>query len=305
MRRFPSAADRGPLDRWILSRLASTTATVTDALGSYEPLAAATAVADLVDDLSNWYVRRSRRRFWRTDPDAPAGDTLAAQATLHDGPDDARAAAGADVPVRLGHHVAPPDRSRRRGVGAPGRLARGRCGGIAPDADLEAQMALARRLTSLGRAARGEASVKVRQPLKRALVFLPADSPEILRRDRGGRAQRRRDRHRRGPERRDPVRARAELQDARRPLAGPRQGARSGVGRARQRRRGGRTGGRAVHHRRPGWAAGRAVARGRGTAGPGPAGVRRVPRGRRGGGAGPEPRRRACASGGCPATSCA
>src|SRR6202035_354197 len=49
------------------------------------------------------------------------------------------------------------------------------------DADLEAQMALARRLTSLGRAARSEASVKVRQPLKRALVFLPAGSPEILR----------------------------------------------------------------------------------------------------------------------------
>ena len=49
------------------------------------------------------------------------------------------------------------------------------------DRQLEAQMALARRLTSLGRAARSEASVKVRQPLKRALVFLPADSPEILR----------------------------------------------------------------------------------------------------------------------------
>ena len=42
-------------------------------------------------------------------------------------------------------------------------------------------MELARRLTSLGRAARSEASVKVRQPLRRALVFLPADSPEILR----------------------------------------------------------------------------------------------------------------------------
>ena len=42
-------------------------------------------------------------------------------------------------------------------------------------------MALARRLTSLGRAARGEASVKVRQPLRRALVFLPSDAPEILR----------------------------------------------------------------------------------------------------------------------------
>jgi isoleucyl-tRNA synthetase len=49
------------------------------------------------------------------------------------------------------------------------------------DPDLEAQMALARRLTSLGRAARSEAGVKVRQPLARALVFLPADSPDILR----------------------------------------------------------------------------------------------------------------------------
>jgi isoleucyl-tRNA synthetase len=49
------------------------------------------------------------------------------------------------------------------------------------DPDLEAQMALARRLTSLGRAARGEASIKVRQPLARALVFLPGDAPAILR----------------------------------------------------------------------------------------------------------------------------
>jgi isoleucyl-tRNA synthetase len=49
------------------------------------------------------------------------------------------------------------------------------------DAELEAQMELARRLTSLGRAARSEASVKVRQPLSRALMFLPADAPDILR----------------------------------------------------------------------------------------------------------------------------
>ena len=57
---------------------------VTEALDGYEPLAAATAIAALVDDVSNWYVRRSRRRFWRTDPDAPRSDTLAAHATLHE-----------------------------------------------------------------------------------------------------------------------------------------------------------------------------------------------------------------------------
>ena len=69
---IPAPADRGPLDRWILSRLASTTARGDrPRLTDYEPLHAATALADLVDDVSNWYVRRSRRRFWRTDPDAP------------------------------------------------------------------------------------------------------------------------------------------------------------------------------------------------------------------------------------------
>ena len=176
---IPVAGERGPLDRWILSRLASTTAAVTEALETYEPLAAATALAGLVDDLSNWYVRRSRRRFWRTDPDAPAGDTLAAQATLH------------TVLTVLSLLLAPlcpfvADAMWRDLIGADDgasvHLADWPVSDVARvDAELEAQMELARRLTSLGRAARSEASVKVRQPLRRALVFLPADSPAILR----------------------------------------------------------------------------------------------------------------------------
>ena len=178
---IPAEGERGPLDRWVLSRLANTTAAVTEALGTYEPLAAATALADLVDDLSNWYVRRSRRRFWRTDPDAPAGDTLAAQATLH------------TVLTTLSLLLAPmcpfvSDTMWRHLTGAEAdgpdsvHLADWPAADVSlVDAELEAQMALARRLTSLGRAARSEASVKVRQPLKRALVFLPGGSPEILR----------------------------------------------------------------------------------------------------------------------------
>ncbi len=175
----PPTADRGPLDRWILSRLASTTAQVTDALRGYEPFDAATALGSLVDDLSNWYVRRSRRRFWRTDPDAPPGDTLAAQATLH------------AVLSTLSLLLAPlcpfvADALWRHLVGAEESESvhlqdwpAANTDSIDPD--LEAQMALARRLTSLGRAARSEAGVKVRLPLARALVFLPADSPELLR----------------------------------------------------------------------------------------------------------------------------
>ncbi len=176
---IPAPAGRSPLDRWILSRLASTTAEMSTALETYEPLNAATAVAALVDDLSNWYVRRSRRRFWRTDPDAPAGDTLAAQATLH------------TVLTTLALLLAPfcpfvADTMWRQLAGAGEtesvHLADWPIADkalVAPD--LEAQMALARRLTSLGRAARSEAAVKVRQPLKRALVFLPSDAPDILR----------------------------------------------------------------------------------------------------------------------------
>jgi isoleucyl-tRNA synthetase len=158
--------------------LATTGAAVTTALEAYEPLDAATALGDLVEDLSNWYVRRSRRRFWRTDPDAPPGDTLAAQATLLEvltslslllapfcpfvADSMWRALCGADESDSV--HLADwPDHD-------PAMI----------DRDLEAQMELARRLTSLGRAARSEAGVKVRQPLSRALVFLPASSPAIL-----------------------------------------------------------------------------------------------------------------------------
>jgi isoleucyl-tRNA synthetase len=176
---IPPPADRGHLDRWVLSRLASTTSAVTDALRAYEPLDAASALGALVDDLSNWYVRRSRRRFWRTDPDAPPGDTLAAQATLH------------TVLTTLSLLMAPmcpfvADTLWRHLTGAAESESVHLEDWPAAnteliDSELEAQMALARRLTSLGRAARSEAGVKVRLPLARALVFLPPTSPDILR----------------------------------------------------------------------------------------------------------------------------
>ena len=64
------------LDRWITSRVHRTVRTATDALEQFDALAATQALTELVDDLSNWYVRRSRPRFWKSsDP--------AAHATLH------------------------------------------------------------------------------------------------------------------------------------------------------------------------------------------------------------------------------
>ena len=58
------------LDRWIQSRVAATTERVTERMEDYDTTSAGRAIAELVDDLSNWYVRRSRRRFWDGDPAA-------------------------------------------------------------------------------------------------------------------------------------------------------------------------------------------------------------------------------------------
>ena len=63
------------LDRWVLSRLNATVETVTDGLENFDATGSGRAIAEYVDELSNWYVRRSRRRFWDGEP--------AAMATLH------------------------------------------------------------------------------------------------------------------------------------------------------------------------------------------------------------------------------
>jgi isoleucyl-tRNA synthetase len=173
---IPEPKDRPAMDRWILSRLESVTVLVTSALDGYEPLGGTDALVALIDDLSNWYVRCSRRRFWRTDPTAPPSDSLAAQATL------------LEVLQRVTLLLAPfcPFLSERLyselfdeddtasvhlvdwPVGDPARR----------DAALEVSMEVARSLTSLGRSARADAGIKVRQPLARALVFLPSGAPK-------------------------------------------------------------------------------------------------------------------------------
>ena len=171
----PVVTQRSAIDRWILSRLESVTLAVTESLEGYEPLGGTDALAALIDDLSNWYVRRSRRRFWRTDPSAPRSDSLAAQATL------------LEVLQRVTLLMAPfcPFLSERLYVElfdvdgeASVHLADWPTGDASHrNVELEESMDVARRLTSLGRAARAEAGVKVRQPLARALVFLPSGSP--------------------------------------------------------------------------------------------------------------------------------
>jgi isoleucyl-tRNA synthetase len=148
------------LDRWALSRLQATVATVRERMDDYDCTAAGRAIADYVEELSNWYVRLSRRRFWEGD--------RAAFATLHHCLLETVAMLAPFTPFLA-------DEVHRNLAG----------GGDAdsihlrdfPEADpalsdpaLEEAMEAVRLTVELGRAARAQAKAKVRQPLRRAVI---------------------------------------------------------------------------------------------------------------------------------------
>jgi isoleucyl-tRNA synthetase len=170
---FVPGAEKAPspeseLDRWIISELNQLVVDVETALDGYDPTGAGRKIESFVNDLSNWYVRRSRRRFWKSENDA---DKQSAYATLYeclvtllkllapltpflaeelyqnlvrsvfpDAPDSVHLA---DFPVA--------DVSRI-------------------DKQLSDDTRLAMKISSLGRAARGFAGIKVRQPLSEVIV---------------------------------------------------------------------------------------------------------------------------------------
>jgi isoleucyl-tRNA synthetase len=163
------------LDRWVRSRLQATVEAVTEALDAFDALQGAQAIAAFVEDLSNWYVRRSRARFWNADGDPDP----AAHATLHDALVTCALLLAPMTPFfadALYQAVAPSDESVHLHdwpVLGDGR-----------DEALEDEMARARAVVSLGLSARMEAKLKVRQPLRRALVLVPgttAFSDEVAR----------------------------------------------------------------------------------------------------------------------------
>ena len=156
------ASERSELDRWILSRLQSTVTEAVEALDAYHPTRAARAVEAFVDDLSNWYLRRSRRRFWKSADDA---DKRAAYDTLFE---------CLEATARLMAPIAPFTAEWLYGVlGHPASVHLQRypeADGSRLDADLEGRMALARAVTTATLALRNEAGINVRQPLRSVLV---------------------------------------------------------------------------------------------------------------------------------------
>ncbi len=168
----PSAADpavsaRPVLDRWILSRLATVERRVDELMTAYDVTEASRAIVAFVDDdVANWYVRQSRARFWANDNNFDA-DTRAAFATLH------------EVLVVVTRVLAPvtpflTDWLHRQLTGSSVHLAPYVRPAPAPaDPALEAAMASVRVLATLGRGAREQAKLHVRQPLSRMVCVAP------------------------------------------------------------------------------------------------------------------------------------
>ncbi|WP_203568039.1 isoleucine--tRNA ligase [Aestuariimicrobium ganziense] len=151
------------MDRWLTSSTQSLVAQVTHSMENYDTQAVGSAVAEFVDLLSNWYVRRSRRRFWDGDPGALS--------TLH------------STLVTLTQVMSPltpfvtervwQDLVRDTDPDAPTSVHLSDWPTVDEskiDTDLDRSMTLTRRLVELGRAARAESKMKTRQPLSRVLI---------------------------------------------------------------------------------------------------------------------------------------
>jgi isoleucyl-tRNA synthetase len=166
-------AEPSLLDRWVLARLNQIVAQATDCLDNYDSYGATMAVEPFLDDLSNWYVRRSRRRFWKSEQDA---DKNAAYATLYHVLATLSQLLAPIVPfvteVIYQNLVRSVDTSAFESVHhtlwPQADLA-------AADKDLLAQMALARQVVTIGHSARNGQGIKLRQPLARVLVHLESD----------------------------------------------------------------------------------------------------------------------------------
>jgi isoleucyl-tRNA synthetase len=157
----PTVVPTHVLDRWVLNELDDTVAQMTAAMESFDALGATTRLAEFVDDLSNWYVRRSRPRFWKaSDP--------AAHATLH-----RCLSTVATLLAPFCPYVADELYLGLAGAADSVHLADWPAVPAFVDHEARTAMAATRRLVGLGRSARTDAKVRTRQPLARALLLHP------------------------------------------------------------------------------------------------------------------------------------
>jgi isoleucyl-tRNA synthetase len=163
----PTVSERPVLDRWLHAETARLVEETTAAYERFDTQRIGMLLQAFVDDLSNWYVRRSRRRFWDGDP--------AALQTLHDALRTLTQLMAPLTPFITERVWGDVVRSVEPGAAESVHLSDWPV--VEPgqaDRELSASVELARRLVELGRAARADAKVRTRQPLRRALVATSA-----------------------------------------------------------------------------------------------------------------------------------
>ncbi len=162
----PTVADRDPLDQWVLAELHQLVGQVTESFDNYDVPGATRPIQAFIESLSNWYLRLSRRRFWKSESDS---DKLAAYATLYECLVTVSKLLAPTMPFVADtiyrNLVLSADENASPSVHLT----------LFPEADaslinqsLIAEMRLAQRLVSLGRAARENVNIGVRQPLASA-----------------------------------------------------------------------------------------------------------------------------------------
>ncbi len=186
LRETKEEESQNELDRWILARLNEVVGEVTAALDDYIAYRAAKPIEEFVDDLSNWFVRRSRRRFWKSEADS---DKQAAYSTLY------------EVLVTLSKVLAPvvpfmaeamyQNLVRSFDASAPTSVHHCFWPSVETElidrdpillGEIVAGMAIARTVVTLGHATRSAANLKVRQPLARAVaVVAPEQRAGLMR----------------------------------------------------------------------------------------------------------------------------
>ncbi|MCX6090475.1 MAG: DUF5915 domain-containing protein, partial [Candidatus Atribacteria bacterium] len=174
----PAFSSRSLLDRWVVSRYDLLVREIRENLDVYEVSRAAKAVENFViEDLSNWYIRRSRRRFWKSGWDAdkngayftlfeileglvkciapflPFTSEMVYHCLMKGSPSQKESVHLEDYPVSQDHRV---------------------------DLELVLSMDVARKLTNLGRAVRNKVNIKTRQPLRQAILVIPQENERRL-----------------------------------------------------------------------------------------------------------------------------
>ena len=162
---------RPEIDRWLLALLQKTIDAATDAMERYDARRAGEAIENFVDQLSNWYVRRNRRRFWKA---AEGDDKQAAYLTLYEALEGVNRMMAPLMPFLT--EAVYQNLTRSVSTDAPLSVHMAswpESDAAKKDEGLIADLEVVQQLVKLGRAARNQTGVRVRQPLTRLLVRVP------------------------------------------------------------------------------------------------------------------------------------